>query len=98
MPYKSDAQRRFFHTETAKQKGITPEMVKEYDSKTKGKTLPEKLGEAAAFKDFANIKNNKAPNPFEYKDKTKDISMEHTNNSTDSKLYSASESNLPVVR
>lgn len=98
MPYKSDAQRRFFHTETAKQKGITPEMVKEYDSKTKGKTLPEKLGEEAAFKDFTNIKDINKTNPFQYKDKTKDISMEHTNNSTDNKLYSASESNLPVVR
>ena len=31
MPYKSEAQRRFFHTETASRKGITAAMVREYD-------------------------------------------------------------------
>jgi len=41
MPYKSDKQRRFFHTDTAKKAGITPAMVKEYDTATKGKDLPE---------------------------------------------------------
>ena len=42
MPYKSDAQRRFFHTDTARKSGITPDMVSEYDSASKGKKLPEK--------------------------------------------------------
>jgi hypothetical protein len=42
MPYKSDKQRRFFHTSTARKKGITQEMVDEYDKKSKGKKLPEK--------------------------------------------------------
>lgn len=41
MPYKSDAQRKFFHTDTARKKGITPEMVEEYDQASKGKKLPE---------------------------------------------------------
>jgi len=42
MPYKSDAQRRFFHTDTAKKKGITEETVNEFDKASKGKKLPEK--------------------------------------------------------
>jgi len=41
MPYVSDKQRRFFHTDTAKKKGITEEMVHEYDTASKGKKLPE---------------------------------------------------------
>jgi hypothetical protein len=41
MPYKSDAQRRFFHANEAKLKrqGVN---VKEWDEATKGKRLPEK--------------------------------------------------------
>ncbi len=42
MPYKSEKQRKFFHTQTAKTKGITPKMVKEFDRESKGKKLPEK--------------------------------------------------------
>ena len=42
MPYVSDTQRRFFHTETAKEQGITPAVVKEYDQANKGLDLPEK--------------------------------------------------------
>jgi hypothetical protein len=42
MPYKSDAQRKFFHTKTAKRKGITTAMVKEFDESSKGKKLPKK--------------------------------------------------------
>ena len=42
MPYKSDAQRKFFHTKTAKKAGITKKDVKEWDSASKGKKLPEK--------------------------------------------------------
>jgi hypothetical protein len=41
MPYKSDAQRRFFHTDTARKKGIKPETVEEFDEASKGKKLPE---------------------------------------------------------
>lgn len=42
MPYKSDAQRKFFHTDAAKKSGISAKTVKEYDKKSKGKKLPEK--------------------------------------------------------
>jgi hypothetical protein len=42
MPYKSEAQRKFFHTDTAKKAGITASEVKEYDEASKGKKLPEK--------------------------------------------------------
>jgi len=42
MPYKSDAQRRFFHTDTAKRKGITPAMVKEFDESAVGKKLTKR--------------------------------------------------------
>lgn len=41
MPYKSDAQRRFFHTDTAKKAGITGKEVKEFDKSSKGMELPE---------------------------------------------------------
>lgn len=41
MPYVSDKQRRFFHTDTARKKGITSAMVDEYDSASKGMKLPE---------------------------------------------------------
>jgi hypothetical protein len=40
--YKSDAQRRYFHTDTARRKGITPEVVEEYDEASKGMHLPER--------------------------------------------------------
>ncbi len=41
MPYVSDRQRRFFHTDTAKKQGITPDVVKEFDTASKGMKLPE---------------------------------------------------------
>jgi hypothetical protein len=41
MPYKSDAQRKFFHTDTARKEGITSEMTHEFDEASKGKKLPE---------------------------------------------------------
>ena len=41
MPYVSEKQRRFFHTETARKKGITPAMVHEWDQESKGKDRPE---------------------------------------------------------
>jgi len=41
MPYKSDAQRRFFHA--AEKRGeIRHKTVQEYDQASKGKDLPEK--------------------------------------------------------
>ena len=43
MPYKSDAQRRFFHTATAKAKGISAATVKEFDKESKGAKLPKKI-------------------------------------------------------
>lgn len=43
MPYKSDAQRRFFHSPGAKKAGISEKTVKEYDKASKGMELPEKL-------------------------------------------------------
>jgi len=42
MPYKSDAQRRFFHSAGAKKAGISEKTIKEYDKASKGKKLPEK--------------------------------------------------------
>jgi len=42
MPYKSDAQRKFFHTASAKKAGITKKQVKEFDKASKGKKLPAK--------------------------------------------------------
>jgi hypothetical protein len=42
MPYKSDAQRRFFHTDTARKKGIKPGTVEEFDEASKGMKLPER--------------------------------------------------------
>ena len=45
MPYRSDKQRRFFHTATARKKGITKEMVEEYDDASRGKKLPEKASD-----------------------------------------------------
>lgn len=42
MPYKSSAQRRFFHA--AEQRGeISPKTVAEYDKASKGNKLPEKV-------------------------------------------------------
>ena len=42
MPYKSDAQRKFFHTDTAAKSGITEKEVKEFDQSSKGMKLPKK--------------------------------------------------------
>lgn len=41
MPYVSDAQRRFFHTDTARKAGISEATVEEFDKASKGKKLPE---------------------------------------------------------
>ena len=42
MPYVSDSQRRFFHTDTAREKGISSKTVAEFDRASKGKRLPER--------------------------------------------------------
>lgn len=50
VPYVSTAQQRFFHTPTAKKKGISAKTVKEYDDATKGSysKLPEHAVSATA--------------------------------------------------
>lgn len=56
MPYASDKQRRFFHTATAKKKGITSDMVEEYDEASKGMKLPKKVGfKKTSFKGRKNV-------------------------------------------
>jgi len=41
MPYKSDAQRKYFHAAMVRGE-ISPSTVKEYDQASKGKSLPDK--------------------------------------------------------
>lgn len=41
MPYKSDQQRKFFHSLGAKKAGITKSEVKEFDESSKGMKLPK---------------------------------------------------------
>jgi hypothetical protein len=41
MPYKSEAQRKFFHAAEARG-DISPKTVKEFDKASKGKKLPKK--------------------------------------------------------
>jgi hypothetical protein len=54
MPFKSQAQRKFFHA--AQERGDIPKStVHEYDEKTKGKKLPEKLHPSKTVK-FNRIK------------------------------------------
>lgn len=49
MPYKSDAQRKYFHAAEARGE-IEPKVVKEFDKASKGKKLPEHAK-------FSKIKN-----------------------------------------
>jgi hypothetical protein len=51
MPYVSDAQRRFFHTNTAKKAGITSEEVNEYDKASKGMKLPKYANKFKSIKE-----------------------------------------------
>lgn len=54
MPFKSEAQRKFFHA--AQDRGDIPQStVKEYDEKSKGKKLPEKLHPSKHVK-FGRVK------------------------------------------
>ena len=59
MPYKSDAQRRFFHTPTAKKKGITPDQVKEFDQASKGMDLPDHAAHMKKNPHITSIKDGK---------------------------------------
>lgn len=51
MPYKSQKQRRFFHTQTAKDKGISEKTVNEFDKASKGMNLPEKTPRFSKLKE-----------------------------------------------
>lgn len=55
MPYASDAQRRFFHTNTAKKKGISAATVKEYDTASKGMSLPPRSSKSPKDKAMAGL-------------------------------------------
>lgn len=55
MPYKSDAQRRFFHSEGAKKAGISEKTIKEFDEASKGQELPEKVGKPKSIADLRKI-------------------------------------------
>lgn len=50
MPYTSDAQRRFFHTDTAKKQGISAATTKEFDQASKGMKLPSRAASASSGK------------------------------------------------
>ena len=50
MPYKSKAQERFFHTDSAATEGIKPEQITEWDQASKGKKLPERAHKSNAHK------------------------------------------------
>lgn len=45
-PYRSTKERAFFHTPTARKKGITKAMVDEYDKASKGMKMPERAGKS----------------------------------------------------
>jgi hypothetical protein len=49
-PYASDKQRRFFHTITAKNAGIKPSTVQEFDQASKGMKLPEHVSKFKKLK------------------------------------------------
>ena len=50
MPYKSDAQRKFFHSKGASKAGISPADIAEFDAASKGKKLPAKAPKKASKK------------------------------------------------
>lgn len=49
MPYKSDAQRKYFHAAEARGE-ISPKTVNEFDKASKGKKLPEHAGKFKRIK------------------------------------------------
>jgi hypothetical protein len=60
MPYKSSAQRKFFHTATARKKGIKAAVVDEFDSASKGMKLPAKKGLPAGLAKYQANKKKAA--------------------------------------
>lgn len=61
MPFKSEAQRRFFNSDKAKESGISQKTVDEFNSSSKGMKLPEKMSgvdklKARAKKRLAELK------------------------------------------
>ncbi len=62
MPYKSDAQRKFFHTDTAKKAGISASTVKEFDQASKGMKLPKKKKKEKAAKSIMQAVSKKVNN------------------------------------
>lgn len=59
MPFKSQAQRKFFHTDTARKKGISAGTVKEYDEASKGKKLPEHSRHKAILETIKSMHKHK---------------------------------------
>lgn len=54
MPYVSEAQRRFFHTDTARKSGISPAVVDEFDEASKGMKLPSKVKTTGTYHGKSN--------------------------------------------
>lgn len=53
MPYKSDAQRRFFHSKGAAKAGLSKAEVAKWDKESKGQhNLPEHVGDKAGNTDY----------------------------------------------
>jgi hypothetical protein len=42
MPYRSIKQEKFFHTDTAKKKGITGDIIRDWDNASRGMKLPDR--------------------------------------------------------
>jgi len=64
MPYASEAQRRFFHTDTARKHGITAADVHEWDRASEGKRLPERAEKRANRRPVAGAPFPPSPPPF----------------------------------
>jgi len=43
MPYKSEKQRKFFHSKGAAKAGITKKDIKKWDKESKGRKIPNKV-------------------------------------------------------
>ncbi len=50
MPYKSAAQRRFFHSKGAKRAGISAQTIREWDAASRGRNLPKRTRKSKARK------------------------------------------------
>lgn len=60
MPYKSEAQRRKFHS-MLNEKKVSKEVVDEFDKSSKGKKLPERVGKkkVRSVDDLVEIRKSK---------------------------------------